>query len=83
VWDAIILAQWADGAETATHRDWARETATLLEPYSAKGQLLATMDADSTETDTAFGENMARLASIKRKFDPENFYRVNQNIRPA
>jgi FAD/FMN-containing dehydrogenase len=31
----------------------------------------------------AYGDNYARLASIKRKYDPDNRFRVNQNVRPA
>jgi FAD/FMN-containing dehydrogenase len=31
---------------------------------------------------TAFGQNLQRLAAIKKKFDPDNFFRVNQNIKP-
>jgi FAD/FMN-containing dehydrogenase len=83
LWDVIVLAQWTDVAETAGHREWARATARLLEPFSAKGQLLATMDADAEDTSTAFGSNGARLAGIKKKYDPENFFRVNQNILPG
>jgi FAD/FMN-containing dehydrogenase len=83
LWDVIVLAQWTDVTETAGHREWARETARLLEPFSAKGQLLATMDADAEDTSTAFGSNGARLAGIKKKYDPENFFRVNQNILPG
>jgi FAD/FMN-containing dehydrogenase len=33
--------------------------------------------------DTGFGANLARLAAIKKKYDPSNFFRVNQNIKPA
>ena len=32
---------------------------------------------------TAFGANLPRLAAIKKKFDPANFFRVNHNVAPA
>ena len=31
----------------------------------------------------AFGANLPRLAAIKKKYDPTNFFRVNQNVKPA
>ncbi|MFN0100574.1 MAG: FAD-binding oxidoreductase [Bryobacteraceae bacterium] len=82
-WDLVIAAQWTDVNETAIHREWARETAMALEPYTGKSQILAVLDFDSVDTSTAFGSNMERLMAVKRKYDPENFFRVNQNIQPA
>ena len=82
-WDVVIAAQWTDANETAQHREWARETAKALEPYSAKAQVLAALDFDAEDMNLAFGSNMGRLAQIKQKYDPENFFRVNQNIKPA
>ena len=39
--------------------------------------------ADSAGVDTAFGRNLERLAEVKAKYDPDNFFRVNNNIEPA
>jgi hypothetical protein len=82
-WDLIVSAQWTDVNETALHREWARETAKALEPYTGKAQLLAVLDFDSADTSSAFGSNIGRLRAVKKKYDPENFFRVNQNIQPA
>lgn len=82
-WDLVIAAQWTDANETALHREWARETAKALEPYTGKAQLLAVLDFDSVDTSSAFGSNIDRLTAVKKKYDPENFFRVNQNIKPA
>lgn len=81
-WDIIIAAQWSDPAESAVHRDWARETEAVLRPFGAGGHILAGLDADDA-AESAFGANLPRLREIKRRYDPENFFRVNQNIRPA
>ena len=40
-------------------------------------------EAPDAGVDSALGRNMARLAEIKAKYDPDNFFRVNDNIAPA
>ncbi len=82
-WHVIFGAQWTDPAETA-HREWAREGEHALMPYSAHAHLSSALDVESDEViDTAFGANLARLRAIKGKYDPENFFQVNYNIKPA
>ena len=82
-WDILFIAQWTDPAETTMHRDWARLGEELLRPFSSNAHLLSALDVESEEViHTAFGSNLPRLAAIKRKYDPGNFFRVNQNIRP-
>ena len=82
-WDVIIAAQWTESGDTELNRAWARETAAALKPFSAPGQLLSVLDFDAVDMTVPFGPNLARLAEIKKKYDPENFFRVNQNIQPA
>lgn len=83
LWDVIIAGQWTDAGETDRHRAWARAAAAALEPFADRGKLLAVLDYDDEDASPAFGSNRARLAEIKKKYDPENFFRVNQNIRVA
>jgi hypothetical protein len=82
-WDIIFGSQWTDPTETATHRDWARFGEERLQAFSANAHLLSALDVESEEIiHTAFGPNLARLTAVKKKYDPTNFFRVNQNIRP-
>ena len=82
-WDILFIAQWTDAAQTPTHRDWARSGEEALRPFGANAHLLSALDVESEEViHTAFGANLQRLSAVKRKYDPANFFRVNQNIRP-
>src|SRR3954452_1757546 len=82
-WDILFIAQWSDPAATAEQRDWARAGEERLRPYSAGAHLLSALDVEPEDIiHTAFGSNLARLTAIKKKYDPDNFFRVNQNIRP-
>jgi FAD/FMN-containing dehydrogenase len=79
-----IMAQWVDPAESTTHIAWAREMYDALEPYSGGNHLLNFQsEAGDDLIRAAFGENYARLAEVKRIYDPTNFFSLNQNIQPA
>ena len=63
---------------------WTKEYFDALHPYSAGGAYVNFMMEEGEERVRAsFGENYNRLAAIKKKYDPANFFRVNQNVRPA
>ena len=80
-WDILFIAQWTDPAQTNLHRDWARSGEEMLRPYSQNAHLLSALDVEAEDViKSAFGANLARLAAIKKKYDPTNFFRVNQNI---
>jgi FAD/FMN-containing dehydrogenase len=82
-WDMLFIAQWTDPAQTTAQREWARSGEEMLRPFSANAHLLSALDIESEEIiHTAFGPNLPRLSAVKKKYDPTNFFRVNQNIRP-
>ena len=81
-WDVLMVAQWTNPAESASHRAWARDAEDALRPFFAGAHLLAALDVDDSAP-TAFGANLPRLSAIKAKYDPNNFFRVNQNIKPS
>jgi FAD/FMN-containing dehydrogenase len=83
-WDIIFGAQSTDPFERARGHEWARRPEEMLRPWSASAHMASALDMEAQEiVDTAFGANLPRLRAIKRKYDPDNFFHVNYNIRPA
>jgi hypothetical protein len=83
-YDLGILAQWTDPAESSQHIGWARGFAEAMDPFRSGDYLLNFLGEEGDETiQAAFGVNYQRLAEVKGRYDPTNFFRVNQNIRPA
>ncbi|HEV7715959.1 MAG TPA: BBE domain-containing protein, partial [Steroidobacteraceae bacterium] len=79
-----ITAQWSNPAEAATHIAWARALAHALEPFSSGGTYLNFIgDENPDAIRAAFGSNYPRLAQLKAKYDPTNFFSINQNVMPA
>jgi FAD/FMN-containing dehydrogenase len=79
-------AVWLDPALDEESIGWARETAAVLEPWSLGGGYVNYMQADEPveRVRAAFGaEAFDRLQALKRRYDPQNVLRRNQNISPA
>ena len=80
----VIVAQWTDRADTEANISWARETFDALRPYMAERAYVNNLSADDTGfVRQAYGVNYDRLVEVKRRYDPENFFRLNMNINPA
>ena len=83
-YDVGFMAQWTDAAEKDVHVSWARDMSNALSPYSSGGHLLNFLGEESPDTiRAAFGANYPRLAEVKKKYDPTNFFSINQNIKPT
>jgi FAD/FMN-containing dehydrogenase len=64
-------------------RQWARDFWSALAPYHTSVYVNFLMEEGEERVKEAYGEaKLARLKSLKRKYDPTNLFRVNQNIRP-
>ena len=79
----LILRFWDDPAETDRNIAWVRDVSTQVEPMVAPGIYVNYLADDETTSrvEQAYGANFARLSEIKRKYDPGNLFRHNQNIR--
>jgi FAD/FMN-containing dehydrogenase len=79
------MATWQDHGFDGTHIQWARDTAAAVEPWSVSGGYVNYMQADEPieRLRAAFGdEAFERLQGLKRRYDPDNVLRRNQNIPP-
>ena len=82
-WDFDALAQWSEPEQAEAGIGWARGIWDEIAPKSS-GVYVNHLDADDKgRVGQAYGPNYERLASLKQKYDPDNFFRINNNIVPA
>ncbi len=82
-YNCIIISQWIDPADTDAGIRWARETFDSLRPHMADGAYVNYLDQDdASRVRAAYGPNYDRLVELKRRYDPDNLFRLNQNIAP-
>jgi len=79
----ILVSQWTDPDQTDACIAWARQTFDALAPYMADRSYTNYLSADDHDrVRQAFGPNYERLVEMKRRYDPHNRFRGNQNIDP-
>jgi FAD/FMN-containing dehydrogenase len=82
-YDFLILSQWADPAESERNVEWTRSLFEAMEPYFEGGVYVNNLgDEGEDRVREAYGANYERLLALKGKYDPTNFFRLNQNIKP-
>ena len=82
--NVLVAGVWNDPTADEANAAWARATYEALDPFLVGRRYVNYLSADdSAATPDAYGGNLTRLAELKRRFDPDNVFRVNQNIRPA
>jgi FAD/FMN-containing dehydrogenase len=84
LYDCFPISIWDNPAEDAARIRWARELWEAMRPFSTGGVYANNLGEEGTERiEAAYGENYARLRALKTKYDLTNFFRLNQNIKPA
>jgi FAD/FMN-containing dehydrogenase len=83
-YNLLVLCEWMDPAMTDQCIAWARETYAAMQPFMASGRYVNYMGDDEAgdAAAAAYGANYKRLQQLKAKYDPGNFFHMNQNIRP-
>lgn len=82
-WHFDFAAQWTDPAEADGHMEWVRDFWGDAKMFT-RGAAANFLDVDDgmDRMRSAYGANYDRLLSLKRKYDPSNFFRLNTNIAP-
>ncbi|MEP7108622.1 MAG: FAD-binding oxidoreductase [Ferruginibacter sp.] len=80
----VIVGVDPDPANNDKIISWTKEYWEALHPYSAGGAYVNfMMDEGEDRVKATYGDNYERLVQIKNKYDPDNLFRVNQNIKPG
>ncbi len=80
----VIVGIDPDPANKQKITQWCKDYFDAVHPYAAGSAYVNfMMEEGQDRVQAAFGDNYSRLATVKKKYDPTNFFRVNQNIRAA
>ena len=76
-------AQWDDLALDAPSREWVRDTTAEFMPHALVGRYVNDVAEAGTDLRSVYGDaKYDRLVALKRAWDPDNVFRLNQNIQP-
>jgi len=80
----VIAGMWPDPADNDKGIRWVKDYYAALAPHSLPGGYVNFASADDqAKARENFGAGYDRLAQLKRRYDPDNFFHLNQNIIPA
>ena len=80
----LVLSSWSEPSEAARNIAWTRECWDAMRPFMAPGAYVNYLEEEADpHARAAYGSNYDRLVQVKRKYDPDNLFRINHNIRPA
>jgi FAD/FMN-containing dehydrogenase len=83
-YNLLITSMWADPAETDQNIAWTRKIWDAVDPFVSGGVYVNYLGSEGQgRVRAAYGPNYDRLAAVKHKYDPQNIFRLNQNIEPA
>lgn len=79
----VVVSAWEDPADDEANTQWVRQYSAAIAPHSEPGGYINFMAADDDDRIPAnYGDSYARLVDVKRRYDPDNLFRINQNIQP-
>lgn len=83
-YNLVVTSLWADARENDINIRWTREFWQAMQPFLADAAYVNYLGEVNDEgIRAAYGRKYERLAALKAKYDPTNFFRMNQNIKPS
>jgi hypothetical protein len=80
----VIAGVWPDAADNEKNTEWVKGYYAALEPHSESGGYVNFMAGDDQgRIRDNYKDNYGRLTGIKKRYDPDNLFHLNQNIQPA
>ncbi|MFH9005580.1 FAD-binding oxidoreductase [Streptomyces afghaniensis] len=83
-YDNFAASVWTDPQEREVHKAWARQWWDTMRRFSIGAEYVNNLGEEGEDrVRAAYGDNYDRLAALKNEYDPDNFFRLNANIRPG
>jgi Berberine and berberine like len=81
--DLVIISNWITKEEDEKNISWTRDFWEAIQPYSSHKVYVNVLGVEGEDrVKEAYGDSFPKLAALKRKYDPGNLFRLNQNIKP-
>jgi len=81
-WVAWVIGMWRPDEDGTSHVEWIGSMRDALRPHASEGVYVNALGADDGRVQRAYGGNWSRLVELKRRWDPDNAFRLNANIDP-
>jgi FAD/FMN-containing dehydrogenase len=83
-YNMVITTMWTNPKDSDANIEWTRNFWEAMKPFLAEAVYVNYLgDVDEAGIRAAYGKKYARLAALKQKYDPTNFFSMNQNIKPS
>jgi FAD/FMN-containing dehydrogenase len=80
-WDCLLLSQWNDPDADRENIGWTRDLHAALQPWLVDAVYVNDLgEEEGDRIRVAYGDNFERLVAVKARYDPDNFFRGNQNV---
>jgi FAD/FMN-containing dehydrogenase len=83
-YNMVITTMWTNPKDNDANIEWTRKFWEAMKPFLAEAVYVNYLgEVDEAGIRAAYGKKYARLAALKQKYDPTNFFSMNQNIKPS